>query len=350
MDCRHLTLEDRVKLETWIAEGYSLSQIATRLGFARSTITREIQRATKHQRMGLRLPANRAKTMYQALSAHQLAEYNKHSKIRLRPRKLSNHRASIIKKRILEDKWSPEQIVYGSRNFGVSARCIYNWINQNKIEGLSNKSLRLKGKRYKRALSQKIMRSLHQSNSDKRAVIQQHTIERRPLAIERREVFGHWELDGVESMQSSHLLLTFVERKTRYAEVVLVKNKYAYSISEAIEGFLKKYQGSVKSITCDRGTEFLATMTQRVFQKNNIKYYYAHAYSPHERGSNENFNRTLREYFPKKTDFAHISLVKLRKVVMSINTRPMALHGFKTRLSAFKRHLSYQRLHITGIT
>ncbi|CAK1231189.1 IS30 family (Tra8) [Fructobacillus cardui] len=66
MDCHHLTLEDRVKLETWIGEGYSLSQIATRLGFARSTITREIQRATKEQRMGLWLPANRAKKMYKA--------------------------------------------------------------------------------------------------------------------------------------------------------------------------------------------------------------------------------------------------------------------------------------------
>jgi transposase, IS30 family len=232
----------------------------------------------------------------------------------------------------------------------VSVRCIYNWINHNKIPGLSNKNLRLKGKRYKRALSQKILKSLHQSNSDKRMVIQQHTIERRPLAIERRLVFGHWELDGVESMQSSYLLLTFVERKTRYAEVMLVKNKYAYTISEAIEAFCHKYQGSVKSVTCDRGSEFLATMTQLVFKRNHIKYYYAHAYSPQERGSNENFNRILREYFPKKTDFAHVSPVVIRQVVMSINTRPMALHRFKTRLSAFKRHLNYQHLRIADIT
>ncbi len=350
MSCHHLTLTDRVKLETWIGEGYTLSQIATRLGFARSTITREIQRATKNRRFGMLIGACHTKRMYRALEAHQLAEYKKHSKLTMCPRKLSNHRKAVIKKRILEDKWSPEQIVHSSRNFGVSVHSIYNWINRNQIEGLSNKNLRLKGKRYKRALSKRAYQSLHQSKSDKRAVIQKHTIEKRPEVINRRSTFGHWELDGVESMQSSHLLLTFVERKTRYAEVILVKSKHAYNIAVAIEAFCQKYKGAVKSITCDRGSEFVSIMTQEVFTRYKIKYYYAHAYSPYERGSNENFNRTLREYFPKKTNFGHVKPIELRKVLMSINTRPMALHGFKTRLSAFKRHLSYQKLPLSWIT
>ncbi|WP_156405645.1 IS30 family transposase, partial [Fructobacillus fructosus] len=103
-------------------------------------------------------------------------------------------------------------------------------------------------------------------------------------------------------------------------------------------------------ITCDRGSEFISVMTQEVFIRHKIKYYYAHAYSPYERGTNENFNRTLREYFPKKTNFGHVKPSELKKALLSINTRPMALHGFKTRLSAFKRHLSYQKLQLSWIT
>ncbi len=284
--------------------------------------------------------------MHQALFAHHLAEANKHSKIKLRPRKLPDHRATIIKKRILEDKWSPEQIVYSQRHFRVSVRCIYNWINHNKIPGLSNKNLRLKGKRYKRALSQKILKSLHQSNSDKRMVIQQHTIERRPLAIERRLVFGHWEMDGVESMQSKKLVLTFVERKTRFAAAVIAESKHAKDISKAIASFCNTYQGSIKSITCDCGTEFLAMATQYVFKSRNIKYYYAHAYSPYERGSNENFNRLFQEYFPKKTNFSRVTDQELSLALESINARPMRLHKFKSRYSAFKRMLQYRRIDI----
>ncbi|KMK53631.1 DNA-binding transcriptional activator MarA [Fructobacillus sp. EFB-N1] len=166
MSSHHLTLADRVKLETWIGEGYTCSQIATRLGFARSTITREIQRATKNRRFGMSIGACHAKRMYRALEAHQLAKYKKHAKLTLCPRKLTNHRKAIIKKRILEDKWSPEQIVHSSRNFGVSVHSIYNWINRNQIEGLSNKNLRLKGKQYKRALSKKAYQSLHQLKSE----------------------------------------------------------------------------------------------------------------------------------------------------------------------------------------
>lgn len=147
-------------------------------------------------------------------------------------------------------------------------------------------------------------------------------------------------------MQSKGLVLTFFERKTRFAVAVKSSSKCADDIYFSIEGFLKKFGNTVKTITCDRGSEFLSQFTQLIFQKNKIKYYYAHAYSPQERGSNENFNRLLREYFPKKTDFNHISQDELNQAVMSINTRPMKIHNFKSRYNVFKRHLSYGKYQV----
>lgn len=187
---------------------------------------------------------------------------------------------------------------------------------------------------------------MKQSHSNKRIAIKENNIEHRPLSVNSRRTFGHWEMDGVESMQSKKLVLTFVERKTRFAAAVIAESKHAKDISKAIASFCNTYQDSIKSITCDRGTEFLAMTTQYVFKSRNIKYYYAHAYSPYERGSNENFNRLFREYFPKKTNFSTVTDQELSSALESINARPMRLHKFKSRHSAFKRMLQYRRIDI----
>ncbi|MCO6183673.1 helix-turn-helix domain-containing protein [Leuconostoc fallax] len=169
---RHLRLEDRVKIETWIHEGYSLATIATRLGFSRAAITKEIQRSTRHRTMGFKRPSRITKTMYQAIEAQSLANQKKRSKIVYDPKSLTDKTKKEIKQRILEYKWSPEQILAKSKTIRVSVRTIYNWINKNQIQGLSNSDLRMKGKLYKRALSRKIIISLHQSKSDKKYTIQ----------------------------------------------------------------------------------------------------------------------------------------------------------------------------------
>lgn len=108
---------------------------------------------------------------------------------------------------------------------------------------------------------------------------------------------------------------------------------------------MSQFQDYVKSITCDRGSEFMAYSTQLAFKEYGIKYYYAHAYAPYERGSNENFNSLLRVYFPKGTDFKKVSQEALSDAVMVINRRPMRIHGFKSRLSAFNRHVNYIKRH-----
>lgn len=231
--------------------------------------------------------------------------------------------------------------VHGTRGISVGVSTIYTWINRNQVPGITNKDLRHKGHRYKRALSARTWKSLRSSNTDKRQTIREHTIDSRPEFILNRLRFGDWELDGVESRQSNALVLTFVERKTRYAVSIKIPSKHANDIKLGIDTFMSRFQQSVRSITCDRGSEFLAASTQQCFKDYNVDYYYAHAYAPYERGSNENFNSLLRGYFPKGTDFNQVTQQELSDAVMSINQRPMKLHRFKSRLSAFKRHMQY---------
>lgn len=122
---------------------------------------------------------------------------------------------------------------------------------------------------------------------------------------------------------------------------MVMEDKSAYTVSKAIEQFCQKYKGCVDSVTCDRGSEFIALQTRQILNKNKVKYYFDHAYSPYERGSNENFNKMLREYYPKKTDFAKVSQSALNESVMGINTRPMRIHRYMSRLQAFKCHCQY---------
>ena len=229
----------------------------------------------------------------------------------------------------------------------MSFKTIYNWVNRKKIKGLDYWSLRDKGKRqryHKRALSWSERKSLYLKKEDQKRTTHQYSIDYRPSLINNRHRFGHWEIDGVESRQSSHLLLTFVERFSRYAVSMVIKDKSAYTVSKCIEKFCQQYKGCVDSVTCDRGSEFIALQTRQVLNKNKVKYYFAHAYSPYERGTNENFNKLLQEYYPKKTDFAHISQSELNKTVMSINTRPMKIHRYRSRKQAFKRCCQYRRI------
>ncbi|MDF7637130.1 IS30 family transposase [Leuconostocaceae bacterium ESL0958] len=350
MGYRRLQLADRVKIETLIKERYNLSQIASRIGFSRAAVYKEIQRATKHKTMNHHLSSRVTRTMYDALSAEARAKERRHLRKKTKFLKITPALQEIIKTSILKDKWSPEQIVNHYKKVKVTTTTVYNWINLGRIPGLSNKNLRCRGKRYKRALSKKLYQSLHQSKSDKQACIQKHSIDDRPVRVGQRVNFGHWELDGMESMQSKAILLTFVERYTRYADTVQVKSKSAADVAAGIESLLIKYGKSVKSVTCDRGSEFLSMQARIIFQKYRVKHYYAHAYAPHERGTNENYNRLLREYYPKKTDFARLRPEELAQTVLSINTRPMRLHGFKSRHTAFRRIAKLRKLAIAGVT
>ncbi|WP_257877993.1 IS30 family transposase [Enterococcus faecalis] len=137
-------------------------------------------------------------------------------------------------------------------------------------------------------------------------------------------------------MHRKSTLTTFVKRKTRQYVIYKMPDKSAKSMHI-------DHPGAVKPITCDRGTEFLNRIYTSIIEKLGVKIYLAHPYSPHERGSNENHNGLLREYFPKGTTFTKISQEDLDLAAQAINKRPRKIHCWKSVEHVLKKELKKLR-------
>ncbi len=151
------------------------------------------------------------------------------------------------------------------------------------------------------------------------------SIEERPEKINARTEFGHWEIDSVLGLKTAGepSILTLVERQTRYAITVYLAEKKAEYVNEAVADLIKQYP--IKSITADNGSEFAS-----LSELEGIQVYYAHAYSSHERGTNENFNGLLREFIPKGQSLKLISAETLAKATSAINHRPRRALGYQS--------------------
>ena len=123
-------------------------------------------------------------------------------------------------------------------------------------------------------------------------------------------------------------IVTIVERVSRYTAIIKVHSKEAEAVSKAIINRMKTTTMPVHSITGDNGTEF--SEHQKIAEKLGIDFYFTHPYSSWEKGTNENTNGLIRQYFPKGTDFANISAATLRKVEAALNARPRKCLNYKT--------------------
>ncbi len=150
-------------------------------------------------------------------------------------------------------------------------------------------------------------------------------IEERPETVNNRSEFGHWEIDLVlgKKTKGEAVVMTLVERQTRFALAYKLPNKEVKTINEAVQGLIQRYP--IASITTDNGSEFslLSELTD-------IEVYFAHPYSSHERGSNENFNGLLREFLPKGKSLNPLTDEELAQYLSAINDRPRRFHCYKT--------------------
>jgi len=242
-----------------------------------------------------------------------------------RPIKLTPQLAALIESR-LQQTWSPEEIV-GTELVGVlSFKTIYSWIHRGFL-AVTEKVLRRKGKK-----------PSTQENRGRFNV--KRTIKERPQEVEKREIFGHWELDTIVSSrgQSKGCLATFVERKTRFYVSIKMDDRTMDSMFLAISSLYNTLTSKLlKTFTVDRGKEFACY--KQVENEFGIPMYFADAYAAWQRGSNENSNGLLREFFPKKTDLAKVTLDKLTEALMLINNRPRKCLGFKTPFDMFKHEI-----------
>jgi IS30 family transposase len=168
------------------------------------------------------------------------------------------------------------------------------------------------------------------------------SIHQRPKEVKRRETFGHWELDTVVSSRgkSKGCLATFVERQTRFYVAIKIENRSATEMYRAISELYKLFpKDTFKTYTVDRGKEFACYSKVEADLK--VPVYFADAYSSWQRGSNENANGLLREFFPKKTDLARVSDEEINEALCLINHRPRKCLGWKTSFELFHEKLSH---------
>ncbi|MDY2512865.1 IS30 family transposase [Weissella confusa] len=334
---KHLSQADRAVIQRMLAEKASIKSIADYLGYSRSAIYQEINRHTQTITFSEDFKYSKP---YNALQAQALANRSHYSVGRAT--KLTEAKKRQIRKD-LERGMTPEMISNTSRTMHVTTRTIYNWINYYKIPGVTPEThLPMAGRRHRRSLSKKSRKDALKRARDKEAaqLSAKHywiSINKRPESISRRKTPFHWEMDGVESKKSNYLVLTFIERKTRYMVAIRTKSKRSSDIARAIESFISMYGDQCHSITHDRGAEFLNNEVSLLFSRYKIKEYVAHAYSAWERGSNENANRRFRRYFPKGTDFKHVTQDQLNDATKRMNNWPLKLHNYRTPENEFNK-------------
>lgn len=309
----HLTKEERDRIAQLHYRGFAQNQIAAELGRDESTISRELAR-------------NRVDGEYFAAQAQDLAERRR----RERPlnRKLDEAELNAAVRRGLAQEWSPEQIEGAQkRNHPddprrqVSARTIYTWIDQDEHRDHWKGFLRRRGKRP--------CRRKKPENSGPAA-----PIHNRPKVIERRLRLGDFEGDTVLGPPGTGGIVTLVDRRSRFAIITKIQSQDADHVHARIKQRLKELAEDRRlSITFDNGTEF--ARCRRLEKHLDMKLYFADPGCPYQRGTNENTNGLIRQYFPKGTDFRTISHDEVRRVENRLNNRPRACLDFETPAAVF---------------
>ncbi len=316
-----LDLPEREEISRGLVAGHSIRSIAAALGRSPSTVSREIQR-------------NGGQQFYRANEADQAAWDRAQ-----RPKtcKLVENRAlAHIVAMKLKRKWSPEQIAGwlkrtypDDENYQVSHETIYRSLFI-QARGALKKEL-LQHLRRTRAMR----RSRHhtQKSDNHGRIIDAISIRERPASVEDRAVPGHWEGDMLEGSKNSYIA-TLVERHSRFVMLARVKSKHTETVIDALIKQAHKLPKELyKSLTWDRGHEMADH--QRFTLATDIKVYFCDPHSPWQRGSNENTNRLLRQYFPKGTDLSVHSQAKLNAVARQLNERPRKTLDYETPAERF---------------
>jgi len=320
---RSLTLAEREEISRGVIVGQSLRTIAASLGRAPSTVSREIKR-------------NGGRQQYRANKAEQAAWDRAH---RAKTCKLAQNRAlAFIVAEKLQLEWSPRQIAGwlkytypDDENYQVSHETIYKSLFI-QARGALKKEL-LQHLRRKRAMRRSRHKTLKGDGLGQ--ITNAVSIRERPASVEDRAVPGHWEGDLI--MGSNHSqIATLVERHTRYVMLVRVPSKDTKTVINALIKHAHKLPRELyKSLTWDRGKEMADH--QRFSLDTNVKVYFCDPQSPWQRGSNENTNGLLRQYFPKGMDLSNVHQNRLNAVARRLNERPRETLNFRTPAERFSQ-------------
>lgn len=319
----HLTIFEREKISQLHFSGISKSEIARQLGRHRGTISRELERNF----------GNGSNWTYSSSVAQQLAQNRRRQAKEKVIRKLDCRRLLRYVKQKLRLQWSPEQIsgrLSRDKSLGavrISHESIYEFLRRDKSSGGAwSKHLRH---------SNKLRRKKYGSNLKKYRIQNRTMIDARPAVVARRNRLGDWEGDTMVGRNHQGCLLTQVERKSRFLVAAKLVGRTGLAVNAATIRHLSQLpKNLLKTMTLDNGSEF--THFKQLERRLALKVYFAHPYHSWERGTNENTNGLLRQYFPKQMDLSKISPQALASVVDKLNNRPRKCLNWRTPREVLK--------------
>jgi IS30 family transposase len=311
-----LTLAEREEISRGLAADTSIRQIAAGMGRSPSTVSREIVR-------------HDGPLSYRATEADAQA-WNEAR--RPKPCRLATHpRLQVIVARKLSLEWSPEQIAGWLKlefpdegSMRVSHETIYRSLFI-QARGVLKKELvgHLRSRRMMRR-----SKNAATSGQPRGQIVDGVSIRERPADIEDRAIPGHWEGDLITGSKNTHIA-TLVERRSRFTMLVKVRGKDTVSVVAALSKQVRKLPSELRrSLTWDRGMEM--AQHKKFTVATDVQVYFCDPQSPWQRGTNENTNRLLRQYFPKGTDLSGYTQSDLNKVALRLNQHPRKTLGFNT--------------------
>ena len=312
MSYRQLTLKERYHISALRQQGMKQKEIAESVGVSPSTISRELRR-------------NGDAKGYDAERAQM--------KVFLRHRYKRKHTVwtpsveRYIRQR-LKQEWSPEQIsgrMKIERGDGISHETIYRYIYANKAHGgRLYQHLRHKNRKYHR----------RGRTYDQRGILKNRTmIDKRPKVVEKKCRIGDWEIDTVIGKGHQGVLVTVVDRHSKFALIAPASSKHAQVVSHTLLRLLEPLKPITKTITSDNGKEF--AFHENIAEKLEAGFYFANPYHSWERGLNEHTNGLIRQYLPKERDFTSLTHKEVTMIQNRLNHRPRKVLGYKTPYEVF---------------
>lgn len=314
----HLSYEQRYTIEVLLCQGKKQSEIGEIISRSKSVVSREIGRNCD-QRSGVY-------KVKLAQSKYDSGLFNKPKSVKV----TTAIEEQIIK--LLEQDYSPEQISGSLKKEDLDTMS-HEWIYQlvwkdKKSSGNLHTHLRRKGRCYRKRGSSK----------DSRGIIKNRvSIDQRPDIVEKRERFGDLEVDLIIGKNHKQAILTINDRASGMLKMKKVKSKNADDVTQAINGVLEEWIPYIQTITADNGKEFAGHENVAEFLK--IDYYFAHPYRSWERGSNENLNGLVRQYFKKGTDFENITDQRITEIENKLNNRPRKRYKYETPILVMEKLL-----------
>ena len=304
-----LTREQRYQIYALRKMGHSNTEIADVLGVHKATVGRELKR-------------NGGARGYRPRQAHSRA-------LRRRSRATLRIPARLWRQveRLLRQDWSPEQIA-GRLKREQHVRISHEWIYQHIL-----RDKRSGGELYRHLRCQKVYHKRY-GRADRRGSFPPgRSIDERPTVVAQRRRLGDWEADTMLGRGRHGAVLTLTDRKSRFSLLAHLRERTPAITERQICRLLVPVQEQLHSLTSDRGREFLRH--ERIAQRLQVPYYLAHPYAAWERGTNENTNGLLRQYFPKARNMQTVTATQVRRAQQRLNRRPRKCLDFRTPFEVF---------------